>query len=497
MSASPASVRLDEPQRQSPLAVLFLALRTVRQVGLIQIGIGVGFVLAQSPSFLVLFVITAVAGAVVLGIGALQWWRYTFAVIDDELRVERGVISHQRLSIPLERVQSVSTEQRLLHRPVSLVQVSIETAGAEGAELTIDAVSRDVVDELQRVAADHRSIVATRVSQRSAPSSTPQVDMPPPPQPPEVVLLRHSPSRMVKIALTQMPLSGLVLLAPLFAVGEDLRSVIPFDIPEIDEPTGWGWLLWAIPALVFSVVLISVVLNIARVLFTDWDLTVTSTPAGLRRDAGLLSRTSVASSLPRVQWIGTRQRPIERLASLQSVKLDTIGSANLSIPGCDEDQVVALRGLALDGSPGVSTLDRRVSQKEVFLNTRNTAIVVSVAVAVLFIFIRWWSLPLLAMVPVVWLATRRSVRLRRWGFSADAVADRREFLGSTNQELLLRKVNSVTVRQSLFERKRGLATILIGTAVGGISIGMLPLAEARATRDHVLHAVETDRRSWM
>lgn len=481
------NVALDEPQRQSPVAVAFLAFRAVRQIGFIQIILAVGFVLSRSPSVAALLVVVPLVGLVLFGIAALQWWRYTFCIVDDELQVERGVLSHQRLSIPLERVQSVSIEQKLLHRTIGLVQVSLDTAGTQEAEFTIDAIARPVAEALQRAAADHRN---------NAPTLNPEADMPPPPVI-ERVIVRHPPRRVMQIALTQLPFSGLVLVAPLIAVADDLGQILPFDSPQLDEPTGWSWLLWAVPAFIIVVLVVSVLLNVIRVFLTDWNLTLTSTPAGLRRDAGLLSKTSVASSLPRVQRVGIHQGVIERLASLHTVSIDTIGSAKLGVPGCDAGEVAALRNLALDGATGVALLDRRVSPKQVFLETRNASIGAAIVTIGLFIFVGWWALFTLLLVPLEWLSTRRRVRLRRWGLTNEAVADRHEFLGWSRQELLLRKVNGVNVRQGLFERKRDLATVRLQTASGSIDIGMIPLVEAKAVRDLALLVVETDQRTWM
>ena len=39
--------------------------------------------------------------------------------------------------------------------------------------------------------------------------------------------------------------------------------------------------------------------------------------------------------------------------------------------------------------------------------------------------------------------------------------------------------------------------VAVVTAAGTISIGMIPIDEAHAVRDVIVHGVETDRRPWM
>jgi len=172
-----AIVSLHEPQRQSLMAIVFMALRIVGQIGIVQLAIGIGFMLARAPSIAWLFVVALLVGCVLLGIAGLTWWRYTFCVVNSELQVRSGVLSQQTLSVPLDRIQSVLLEQKVLHRPFDLVQVSVRTAGSDTAEFTIDALHRPVADALQRAAADHRRTSAAVVTVSD--SSGQAVDPPP------------------------------------------------------------------------------------------------------------------------------------------------------------------------------------------------------------------------------------------------------------------------------------------------------------------------------
>ncbi len=55
----------------------------------------------------------------------------------------------------------------------------------------------------------------------------------------------------------------------------------------------------------------------------------------------------------------------------------------------------------------------------------------------------------------------------------------------------------MSVTQSVFERRRGLGTVVMATGAGRVRVAVLPVAEAHAVRDTILHAAETDRRPWM
>ena len=274
-------------------------------------------------------------GVIFLAVATLRWWRYTFMVDGGELRVDRGVLSRDTLTVPLDRVQSVSIEQKFLHRLVKLVQVSLDTAGTSNAEFTFDAVERDVGLELQRVAADFRS----ETDATTAIDNDPLGD-PPAPTPPfeEQTILKHSPARLVRLGLSRVPFSGLAFLAPLFAFGDDIVERVPFDAPDLEVDVGL-MLLWFVPLVIVAVAVFGLILNLIGTFLRDWDLRITQTESGLRREAGLLSTTSVASNVSRVQSIETRQGLLQRLFGLQHITLHNIGEGDFLVPGCTAEEL--------------------------------------------------------------------------------------------------------------------------------------------------------------
>ena len=66
-------------------------------------------------------------------IAYLQWTKLTYTVGESDIRVESGVLSRAARSVPYERIQDVSLEQKLLPRLFGLVEVKFET-GAGGKD---------------------------------------------------------------------------------------------------------------------------------------------------------------------------------------------------------------------------------------------------------------------------------------------------------------------------------------------------------------------------
>ena len=485
-----AVIDLSEPQRQSPFAIVMIGIRVVRSLGIAQLLVAIAVIVRWAADGRLLFAIVVV-GAVFLAVSALSWWRYTFQFVDSELVVTSGVLRADRLTVPVGRIQSVAVEQELLHRLTGLVKVVIDTAGSSQAEFTIDAVARPVADELQR------RVGTTRPGGASVDvAANEQHD------PEERIVFQHDTRRLIVTALTMSPWAGLALLVPLFALSQEALEPIVDRLtdaaPEVSAES-FGW--WSVPPIVVAALAFVVLLNLGRVFLTDWQLALRTDATTVRRTAGLLSRTSHASTRNRVQVMTSRQNPLQRRVGLRDIHLSNAGSGDLRFGGCRDDEVGATA--ALVGLTPLDALapDRRVHPALVWLRVRNTSVAAVVIVGVVAPFVGWWALvallvvALLVVVPV-WWSTHRHVGTHRWSLGPELITSSHVLVSSTEQ-LLLRKTNSVQVTQSLFERRRGLGRVHVATAAGTVTIGMIPIDEARTVRDVILYGVETDRRSWM
>ena len=136
--------------------------------------------------------------------------------------VTKGVIRVVRLNVPIERIQSIAIEQQLLHRLTGLVKVTVDTAGTKDVEFAIDAIARPLAEELQRQAVT------------AVPAPTP-IDgtLPPPVLAEDRVIFTHDGRRLLLMALTMSPLTGLLVLGPILAFGGDFFDRVPAPGPTM------------------------------------------------------------------------------------------------------------------------------------------------------------------------------------------------------------------------------------------------------------------------
>ena len=129
----------DTPRRTDPRTFAVRAVSLLSQL-VIPIMIG-GFAILDEGEFddMILFflpLVLAVVGANIL-FAYLRWSRLTYSVGEADIRVDSGVLSRAARSVPYERIQDVSLEQKLVPRLFGLVEVKFETGAGGGDDLTL------------------------------------------------------------------------------------------------------------------------------------------------------------------------------------------------------------------------------------------------------------------------------------------------------------------------------------------------------------------------
>ena len=101
-----------------------------------------------------IFMLFPIVGAIVLvgtGFSYIRWKRLTYTVGEHDILVESGVLSRAARSVPFERIQDVSLEQKLLPRLFGLVSVKFETGSGGGEDIALQFLSEEAGEELRQL----------------------------------------------------------------------------------------------------------------------------------------------------------------------------------------------------------------------------------------------------------------------------------------------------------------------------------------------------------
>lgn len=105
------------------------------------------FTLGVGPWIGLLLASFFLAAGIVHAVFKYRVWR--FEVRDDDLYLERGVLTRVNTVVPFVRVQHVDTQRGPLERTVGLASVVVYTAGSRGADVTIPGLTPERADALQ------------------------------------------------------------------------------------------------------------------------------------------------------------------------------------------------------------------------------------------------------------------------------------------------------------------------------------------------------------
>lgn len=117
----------------------------------------------QSPGFagifdlvlLGLFILTVIVFAAGIIISWLAYQNHTFTVQEFDLKIKRGILNKEEISIPYRQIQDVDIERSILYGLLGISRLVIITAGEEkpaGIEETsgiLDPIDKELAEEIQ------------------------------------------------------------------------------------------------------------------------------------------------------------------------------------------------------------------------------------------------------------------------------------------------------------------------------------------------------------
>ncbi|SNR41893.1 PH domain-containing protein [Halorubrum vacuolatum] len=135
-------------QRLHPRVRIVWVVRAIVFAGLFTLPFVAGFYLGYLPEWA-----PTVAGGVLLVIGVvhalLRYRRWSYEIREDELYLDRGVITQVRTTVPLVRIQHVDSRRGPIERAVGLASCVVYTAGSRGADVRIPGLTPDGANDLR------------------------------------------------------------------------------------------------------------------------------------------------------------------------------------------------------------------------------------------------------------------------------------------------------------------------------------------------------------
>lgn len=444
----------------------------------------------------------AIAAVLVLSVFFrwLIWLRFRYHVDADDIRIEKGILNRTARSIPYDRIQDVSIEQKLLARMMGLSEVKFETGGGDGDDATLRFVTLEEANRLRAL------IRARRAGAAVAQDVAPMVEA----EDAETIFAMDG-KRVFILGLYSF---SLIIFGVVVALTQQFDFLLPFDWWDykrwaglakesgvrVNTINGVGMVAQLI--LLFgaftSLIFIGFATGVVRTYLREHGFRLTQTSKGFRRQRGLLTLTDVIMPTHRVQAAVVQTGPFRKRRGWHSLKFVSLAqdskeeSNYVAAPFATLSEVWRIAQAATIAAPDGDERLQRGAVKYWLTQLLIIVPVVLAGMAALVVFAdapvgRTMVLLLLLVLPgaLFWLDWRQY----RFGLDDHQLYLKR---GWWQQQLTIApqvKVQSIEIAQGPLARRQGLASLKFGIAGGTLEMIALPLATAVAIRAAVMEKV--------
>ncbi|WP_058306538.1 PH domain-containing protein [Gracilibacillus massiliensis] len=308
---------MSEPKRLHPAAMIFNIVQAIRQsifgaLPLVILAVG-------NDAWFYVIIGASVLAALIIIFSVLSWYRYTYLLEEDQIRIHQGILIRKKRTISKHRIQSIDLSQNIIHRIMGLTKVQIETAGsdhridaalsavkmAEGKKLHDQLkYKKQVMEEDEEEGEPTEDVVPVAEAQRKIT--------------PKALLVAGSTSGSFGIILG---LFGLVF--------SQFESVIPDRF--YNQVTEWLFSQAAQILIVFAIIVLLLlwVLGVLATIIQYWNFTITRYEKELFITRGLLEKKQSTIPLKRIQAVGIKETLIRQPLGLATMYVE-IASGEIS-----------------------------------------------------------------------------------------------------------------------------------------------------------------------
>lgn len=437
--------------------------------------------------------------AVVLGL--LQYFYFTYYIADKKLTVKEGFLKKSVMSIPVNRIQNISIKQSFWQQILEITTLSVDSAGSSENELEIYldlATSNELKAYLE-------SCRITKSEQRTNTQKTDN-NISFTEKEKRLSTYAYDTKKLINASISRNHLRGFIFLgASVLALASQLDEKILLKLidklwaiifPYFSEIHSiFSWIL-----LLFAVLLLVVIFNVVNTILKYYKLKVTLREDNVQFQAGLLSRMEQIIHLDKIQIVKKSTNPIEKWLGLSTLTLlqfltkkrnDQKEKLTFSLPGFHKtDELV--NEIYSDLSKDEPT-EYLPTKRFLIRNSYLFLLTPFVALSAL-LFIDWQ----LFYIPLLWLPVGFLLASQRYKNSKTEIGKKyltvhSGILSRISETIKIINIQKVVVRQSVFQKRRNVATLTIATRWRQLVIPFIKTEDANAIANYILYILESGK----
>jgi len=298
---------MSNARRLHPAAIFFNLIKSLREMIFLFI---LGFITFRDQGFFYFIMVVLFIVLLMIIIQTIAWYRFTYSVEEDELRIEYGILIRRKRFISKHRIQSIDLTAGVVHRIFKLVKVQIETAGSNAdSEGSLSAVTLEEGERLRNELKEKyvEDEAGTATEEKKEPSFTITFKR---------LFLAGSTSSSI----------GIILAFFLVAFSE-MEQFIPDEVYS----NALGWIIGlSVIFLVIFIIFVLVILwllGIAGTMIKYGNFTITNRNNELFITRGLLEKKQITIPLKRIQAIGIQESMLRQPLGYATIFAEVAGGS--------------------------------------------------------------------------------------------------------------------------------------------------------------------------
>tara|TARA_R110002050_G_scaffold52190_1_gene119372 strand:- start:11210 stop:12742 length:1533 start_codon:yes stop_codon:yes gene_type:complete len=508
------NLELIKPQRQSILGVAVIFFSNLRKafnffLAVVFVNLGTKFRILS----LGLEEWAYILSAVFLVISYLQYLKFTFYIKGDNFVIEKGVLSQEKINVPFARIQTVNTHQNIVQRILGVVGLKIDTAGSIQNEIQIPALSKKHAQQLREYLMERKyelkeedaaqDLDEARVDPSAGDSfDNLKIDSKP--------ILELSIKDLLLVGLTQNHFrSGLFLFAIVNGYVWQFEDFLLKPFESYLEETAQSFLTQWIILLPFAILvflIISVLASLVGTALTHFQFKFFLGEDGMRMSSGLISKNTFNVPFGKIQYFKWESNPLRALIGYYTLRIKQAGTEAIndrkliSIPGIQARSLIKVLNRQYPDRKKMAYQSFQINNL-LFIQLAVWLGLIPSLLALVFNFFLieiLWIYPLiLCYLALVLFFSYRYFLSYKVKVNPDFTLIKRGWVFPTTLLIPNYKLQNISLKQSIFQKRRAIASLQLYTAAGGENISHLPYNEAHELYNYLLFCIESSKLKWM
>ncbi|WP_372755168.1 PH domain-containing protein [Mariniflexile sp.] len=417
----------------------------------------------------------------------LKYYTFKFHIDNNHFILNKGIFRKEVISIQKSKIQNIHIKQNFVQQILNVVALNIETAGDDTTEIEIKAISKPMALVLKEVLLINDKYEVDEATEN------------------DNLYFKISLKQLILEGVSENHLTSVVLvLALLSGIYDTLRDFIKFTHLGSFNLSASG----LFESILFNIFLFVLLLflgflySLLKIFILNFNLKVVNTKAGLEISKGLLNKVSLHVQKNKIQNIRLRTNRLKKYFSLYSLQFSQIMESKkqkeyMSIIALDDLQAHNLIDKFYKGFSENSQIHKpeKYFMRVLAIQYAIPLLLLNIPLYFVSSYLILLNIPLLTL--LIWHINQS---YKKNYFSIDEnyfISGSGNIIDTITDYLELKSIQSVEFKQTIFQKKRHLASVVVYTAANHITIPHIKVAMAQPIVNYLLFKTEVGDKNWM